>query len=399
METLLTRYAQLVTEVQLKLRDGDSLSINSEASTLAFARLLAKTACRATRQTVTIVHTNHGKVVDAIPIEPEEKEIFRPPVQGAVMCHIIDLDAPPYLTQTDLQKAGEEVATLAQYGHLADPVFLDRRIAVPWANIPYPGPRWALHLLGEDASEEDMWKLFTSLYRLEDEHGIQFWEEQGNLLAYRKERLNKQGRCMIHLVGDGWELQSTMAKDTQWAGGRQTLSSNRSFFSSLPVQALHTSLDGSSTSGTFRASRAFFVLGQEVRGAHFAVSDGLVTAYGAETGEEALSALFAVDENARRVSELSLADNDTIESHYLEKSIHPHFAREITSTLVLGGFSLDNLTTQKSEEEVKESGLNMSLVRLEIPIGDSHFSLTIHKEDGSKMTVVEEGIFTEEELV
>lgn len=399
METLLTRYARLVIEVQLKLQEGDSLSINSEASTLAFARLLAQKAVMATRQTATIVHTNHGKVVDVIPIEPVEKEIFRPPVQGAVMCHIVDLDEHPYLTPTNLSTVANEVSILGKYGLLADPVFLDRRIAVPWANIPYPGPRWALQLLGAQASEEDMWKLFTAIYRIEDEHAFRFWEEQGNLLAYRKQKLNKQGRCMLHMVGDGWQLEATMAKDTIWAGGRQTLANQRSFFSSLPVQALHAALDGKSAKGTFTSSRPFYVLGQEVKGAQFTVEEGLVTDYTAETGGDALDTLFSVDDDAKRVSEIALADHDTVESHSLEKSIHPHFAREMASVIILGGFSLDNLTTQQNEEDLEESALCTSLVRVAIPIGDSHLSVTIHSEDGKEVSVMEEGIFTEEELV
>ncbi|MGH0053546.1 MAG: aminopeptidase [Sphaerochaetaceae bacterium] len=399
METLLTRYVRLIIEVQLKLREGDSLSINSETSTLAFARMLAKKACLATRQTVTIVHTNHGKVVDAIPIEPEDKEIFRPPVQGAVMCHLVDLDEHPYLTQIDLKSASEDIPILAKYGLLAEPVFLDRRIAVPWANIPYPGPRWALQLLGTQASEEDMWKLFTFLYRIEDEYAFRFWEEQGNLLSYRKQKLNKQGQCTLQLVGDGWQLQATMAKDTLWAGGNHTLKNQRSFFPTLPVQALHTALDCRSATGTFSSSRPFHVLGQEINGAHFTVSEGLITDYDAKTGKDALDVLFSVDEEARRISEISLADNDTIESRYLDKSIHPHFSREITSSIAIGGFSLDNLTTQQSEADVKKSALCTSLVRLEIPVGDSHLSVNMNREDGTSLAIMEEGIFTEKELV
>lgn len=133
------------------------------------------------------------------------------------MCHIVDLDEHPYLSPTDLNTAADEVTTLGKYGLLADPVFLDRRIAVPWTNIPYPGPRWALQLLGPpQASEEDMWKLFTMLYRIEDEHAFRFWEEQGNLLAYRKQKLNEQGRSSLRMVGDGWQMEATTAKDTIW---------------------------------------------------------------------------------------------------------------------------------------------------------------------------------------
>jgi len=62
MQEILRRYARLIIEVQLKLQRGDSLSINTENSTMAFARLLATQACESTMQTVNIVETNHGKI-------------------------------------------------------------------------------------------------------------------------------------------------------------------------------------------------------------------------------------------------------------------------------------------------------------------------------------------------
>jgi aminopeptidase len=193
MELLLKRYAQLIIDVQLKLTEGDSLSINTEAITMHFARLLARQACLTTRQSVTIVETNHGKVVQAYPIEPEEKEIFRPPVHTSVMCHLFDLDTIPYRTDTDFASVVGEVTAIAKFGHLSDPVFLDRRIAVPWANVPYPGLTWAAGLLGRTATEEEMWNLFSMLYRLDSGWNVSFWEEQGNVLEYRKKALNKLG--------------------------------------------------------------------------------------------------------------------------------------------------------------------------------------------------------------
>ncbi len=395
METLLRRYARLIIEVQLKLRPGDSLSINSTSSTLAFARLLAQQACLTTLQTVTIVHTNHGKVVDAIPIDPKQTDVLRPPVQGAVMCHIVDLDDNPYLEFLELDDSAKEVATLSQYGLLAEPIFLDRRIAVPWANIPYPGPRWASQLLDKQSSEEDMWMLFSMLYRIEDEHAFQFWEEQGNLLAYRKQMLNEQKEREMTLIGDGWQLQTKQAKDTTWAGGRHTLKSLRSFFSALPVQSIHVGLDRTKTNGTFAASKSFYLLGRKVVDATFTVENGKIVQYDAKEGADALQVFFSIDEGAKQVSELCLADEGTIESRYLHTSIHPHFAKELSSALVLGGFSLDTLTTQENVEDVETSLLNDSLVRLEIPIGDRHLSVSGIDSDGETKHIIVEGVFAE----
>lgn len=395
MENLLRRYARLVITAQLKLMEGDTLSINTESSTIQFARLLAKEATLSTRQTVMIVEINHGKVVQAYPIDPAEKEIFRPPVRMVVMCHLIDLDSKPYLANIDLNQAKDEVATLSQFGMLSEPVFLDRRIAVPWANIPYPGYSWAAQLLGKHASDEEMWKLFSALYRLENDWASSFWEEQGMMLEYRKQRLNALGESHLTLEGDGWTMNANQARQTIWAGGRSKLSNNRSFVPILPMQSIHTSVDCTSAQGSFIASRPFQVLGTEVVGARFTIKDGKVVAYQAEQGENALAAFFAVDEGARTVSEISLADNDTMESRYLGKSIHPHFAKELTTSVVFGGFSIDVLTTQQTDEDVDASNLCRSLVRLEIPVGDSHLSLKLTTPSGDEQLVMYEGIYTE----
>lgn len=392
MESVLQRYARLIIEDQLRLESGESLSINTESSMMYFARLLAKMACEATLQVVNIVETNHGKVAQVLPMEPVEKEIFRPQMKGFVMCHLVDLDSRTYVSDEDPMLAKDEVTKLASYGLLSDPVFLDRRIAVPWANIPIPGLEWASQLLGHQCGEAEMWELFSSIYRLGDDYNLHFWAAQGNLLHYRKKKFNDLGLCSYALTGDGWELNAKQATNTQWAGGRVTLAGNRSFFPTLPMQSIHCSFNQESAQGTFASSRPFLLMGKEVCDATFTVEKGKVVAYDASKGIEALSAFFAIDEGALKVSEISVCDHDTIESRYMTRSIHSHFAKEITTCVILGGFSLDTLTNQITEEDVADSALVQSLVRLEIPVGTHALSVTAKTQDGDFFPIVEEGI-------
>ena len=393
MQEILRRYARLIIEVQLKLQRGDSLSINSENSTMDFARLLATQACESTMQTVTIVEINHGKIAQVVEFDPVEHRIKRPPVTGYVMCHLLDLDSSPYVTDENVTALSEEVVKLGSYGLLSDPVFLDRRIATPWANVPLPGPLWAMQILGKAASEEDMWSLFTKIYRLEDDHGLKFWLDQANLLQYRKQVLNKAGKLKLTIKGEGCTLEATTADKTRWAGGGSEVSSGRTFLPNLPIQHVHTSLDMQMSEGTVTATRPFLLLGKVVKQATFTIAQGKVVSYDADQGKEALDAFFAVDEGARSVSGISLADNDTIESRYLSQALHPHFNDEITTTLVLGGFSLSTLTDQSTDEDVDASHLARSLVRLDIPIGSD--TLSIKAVDGSQKTIslMSEGIF------
>lgn len=393
MQEILRRYARLIIEIQLKLQRGDALSINTENSTMGFARMLATMACESTMQTVNIVETNHGKVAQVLEFDPVEHRIKRPPVTGYVMCHLIDLDNAPYTTDDNVSSLTEEVGKLGSYGLLSDPVFLDRRIAVPWANIPLPGPLWAMQLLGKAASDEDMWALFSRIYRLEDDHGLKFWVDQANMLHYRKQLLTKKGKTHITIKGDGCDLQATLADNTKWTGGSSTVSSGRVFIPSLPIQHIHASLNMNLTKGTLRASRPMLLLGKTVLEATFTIEKGKVVSYNAKQGKDALDAFFAVDQGASIVSGLSLADNDTIESRYLTQAIHPHFNREITTSLVLGGFSLNTLTDQSTDEEIDASKLGRSLVRLDIPLGSDSLTIEITDEQGQHTLLMHEGVF------
>jgi len=393
MQEILRRYARLIIEIQLNLQKGDALSINTENSTISFARMLATMACESTLQTVSIVETSHGKVAQVVEFDPVEKRMKRPPVTGYVMCHLFDLDNAPYLTDDNVSSLTEEVGKLGTYGLLSDPVFLDRRIAVPWANIPLPGPLWAMQLLGKAASEGDLWTLFSKIYRLEDDHGLKFWLDQANLLHYRKQMLTKRGKLNLSIQGNGCSLQAAIADRTKWTGGNSSVSSGRTFMPSLPMQHIHASLDIGLTEGIVVASIPFLLLGKVVRDASFTIEKGKVVSYSAEEGKEALDAFFAIDEGASVVSGLSLADNDTIERAYLTQAIHPHFNREITSSLVLGGFRLNTLTDQSTDEEIDDSHLNRSLVRLEIPMGSVSLTIQATDKQGDTFTLIDEGVF------
>jgi aminopeptidase len=393
MEEILRRYARLIITAQLKLERGDSLSINTEGSHMDFARMLAKSACEATLQSVNIVETNHGKVVQVVQMDPVEPEIFRPETRGFVMCHIFSLDDTPYQNSEEPSSLAKEVTMLGSFGLLSEPVFLNRRIAVPWANIPLPGPIWATQLLGEEATNLEMWNLFATIFRLEDDNTSRFWESQGNLLHFRKQKLNKLGLLDLTLTGSGWEIKAKMAKATVWADGMHTVSSGRKFIPSLPMQNVFASVDCSSANGTITASRPFLLFGQTVEEASFVIANGKVTSFSATKGKAALEAYFAIDEGANRMAEISLADEDTLESHYLEKGVHVHFNKAMTSYIAFGGFNLSTLTTQDSDESIDDSHLSRSLVRLEIPVGSNSLSVTALDSKGDQTSLMEEGIF------
>jgi len=394
MERYLARYVRIIIDIQLKLIEGDNLSINTEARSMEFARILAREAVLTTRLPVMIVETEAGKVIQAYPIDPQEKDLFRPEVGQPVMCHIVDLDNHPYDEDEEFDEICKDVATLAGYGALADPIFLDRRVSVPWANIPYPGPRWATALLGRRSSDDEAWQLLAKIMRLESEDASSFWEGQDGVIAWRKKRLDALSLSTVTLTGDGWSLSGDLAPMTHFCGGSSSLASSRHFIPTLPIQAVVGSFASDTVNGTVEASRPFYVLGSRVEGASFTIEDGMVVHWQARCGQEALDAYFAVDEGARLVSTLALSDTNTIESHHLEVGLHPHFHHEVESAIGFGGFAIDTLDRCVDEETLGECRLADSLVHLTVPIGGTHLSV-VFKTNGEEIVMMEEGVFNE----
>lgn len=385
------RYAELIISIQLRLSEGDNLTINTNARTMNFARLFAKKAVEVTKLPATIVETSLGQVLQTYPIDPIEKGLMRPDVKTSVLAHIVDLDEFPYAEDEDWNEPPHEVRTLAHYGHLADPVFLDRRISIPWANIPFPGTAWAASLLGHLVTIEEMWELFSTLMRLGEDWSPTYWAEQANLLTYREKILNTYPSGSISLKGSETELTGKQAAHTKWISGVFRLASGREYIPLLPTQSVHTSFALGSVNGKVVSASSFNLFGEAVEEAAFTIKEGKVVDYSAKRGKELLDQYFAVDEGARIVSGISLADSNTLECRYLKGLTHPHYKKECISLLHLGGVLVDTII-MGAEEEVL-AGLAQSLAHLEIPLqGD--ITVKIEEPDGSIHAMIEEGSFT-----
>lgn len=385
------RYAEVIISIQLRLQEGDSLTINTNARTMNFARFLAKKAVEVTLLPVTIVETSLGKVLQTYPIEPVVKNLMRPEVATAVLAHIVDLDEFPYSEDEEWNEPTFEVRTLAHYGHLADPFFLDRRISIPWANIPYPGTAWAADLLGHLVTQEEMWDLFGRIMRLTDDWPATYWAEQANVITYRQKTINALKRGVVAIVGEGVSLVAHQHEHSTWIGGVFTLPSGRQYIPLLPIQALHTAFDSTSVHGVIEVEIPFTLFGQEVTEATFTIEEGVVVDYSASGGKAALDHYFGVDEGSKRVSAISIADSNTIECRYLTKLSHPHYKKECRSILHLGGVLVDTLPLGMDEEALRDVG--QSIAHLDLPL-PSNLTLCLRHEDGSESLIIENGSFT-----
>lgn len=387
MDAIFDLYAQLVCNGQLKLRVADVLSINTEESTYDFALLLARRACNITKLTVNIVVTKNGKVIEEVPMEPEVLDIHKPNPGTPVMCRILDLDDYTYYSLDNPHDIEKDLVGINKFGNLSDPLVLNRRISVPWCTIIMPSLSFAQAVLKE-VEQGDQHKLLEILYRLDQEDPEVYWENQANLLTYRKKLVNSMGDGIITVDNSKTNFVGKILSKSNWAGGQTILRNNRTFYHKLPSQNIHATLDNKSCDGLITASRAFHLFGQIVRNASFNVENGRVTSFSASEGYEALNTFFSSDENANIVSGIALSDDDSVESQYLHINTHPFFSMENSSSIILGGINIDTLESLFDNNDLDGLNIDESLVQLIVPIGDNETKVTINGQ-----IIIDEGIF------
>ena len=349
MEKRYKDYANAIVNDMLSLRLGDALSINTEEVDFEFAKLIANTALPVTDVTVKIVVLNGGKPVQVLDFDPAPPahmptgyamlRLSHESLKEAVSGHVLDMVIDP-----------NDLITVQKLGHLAEPIVLNRRIAVPWC-------------VAKVFDDDDLgsWKVIEQRIEL----GIQ---TQSLSARYRKESFENSDISEMIFLGEGTDFSVKVPQSSLFVGGTQVLSSGREFLSGIDFDKLSFLVDRGSATGTFRACVTVF--GKTFM-ADCTFKDGLLVDW---THNVDLDRLLDFDENLRRVGYISMRDHEII--------------------VFLGGALVDALGDAPESEEDIPDYFNTSLYSLAC-----HLSYVVDVNcvsgNGIARELAKEGVFLE----
>jgi len=262
MDKMMKRYAQVILHSAIHIQQGESLSINTNPASLEYARELAQMASEVTLQQVNIVVIDKGVPKDVLSANPvEHEQLITPPTSYALL-RLDDTEDREWEFHDDPESVLGNMALLQKAGILGAPP-LTRQVA-PWALMAVPGPVWANRLFGEGGTEEELWRLFTYVMKLDAKDPIGAWDEQARLIQHRLKVLNSLEISKLRIQSAKTDLTFSLVKDSHWRGGRQILPNGRSFIPQLPLERVSAIPERSSVTGTISASRPFKLLGKIV---------------------------------------------------------------------------------------------------------------------------------------
>lgn len=399
------QYAELVVGA-VNVQAGQNVVIWIDPEAWEFANSLAAAAYRRGARFVRVEANHLGLRRARVENSSEEFLDYQPPDLPVTLQSYIDEqwslisirgpEDPDALSDLDAGRNGRIVRAIAAAKRPFSKAVQSDKIR--WIIAPYPSRKWAAKVFQTEPTTDAvdrLWSSLRKLVRLDDEDPIATWKAHAQELKEYGERLNELEIDELQFTAPGTDLTVGLLKESRWVGGPSWSPDGTWFLPNLPTEEVFTTPDRRRAEGTVQVTRPLIVMGQQVSGAWFRFSDGVVTDFGAEVGKDTLTQYFETEESARRIGEVALVDgrSPVFQSglvYYnilLDENAACHIALGSSYVgAVDGGESL-------SEQEYEASGANVSKLHTDFMIGSDQMSIAGRTGSGTLITIMKDGRF------
>lgn len=400
----LNDYAQLTVKVGINLQKGQPLVISGPVEGAEFVRLIAK---HAYDQGASDVHINWADdelkrmKYENAPLEvfedfprwkADSMEYYAEKGAGFISIHAQD---PELLKGIDTQKivADNKAAGIATKT-FRDYLMNDRN---SWCVISIPSTGWAKKVFPDLASEEAIGKLWDRIFsatRIDLEEPIKDWEEHLDIIKNNVDYLNDKAFRALHFTSsNGTNLKVNLPKGHIWSGGYGQNEKGTNFVANIPTEEVYTMPHRSGVDGLVVNTKPFVYGGNLIDDFKIEFKDGKVVDYDAKIGKEYLKEMLNMDEGAKYLGEVALVPHSSPISQANTVFFNTLFDENASCHLAFGKAyptSIENGPSM-SEDQLKDAGVNDSLIHEDFMIGSSDLSIIGIMEDGKEVQVFKDG--------
>lgn len=399
----LKKYAELTVRSGLNIQEGQILAINAHLESAAFTRELVREAYK---QGAKRVHVDWGDTeTQRIHFEemPEEslkefpkwrKEMFQELVNnnGAIL-QLTGTDpsglagVDPSRIQLAQQAAGKELKFFQAAQLKGD---------INWCIIGVPTEKWAKQVFPEVTTEEaveNLWEKIFETVRLDQEDPVLAWEEHAENLHAKINYLNEKHFKTLHYKAPGTDLSIELHPDHLWLGAGDKSTSGVTFLPNMPTEEVFTAPKSTGVNGKVTSTKPLALHGNLIENFSFTFKDGKVIDFTAEKGYDTLKAMLETDENAKYLGEVALVPDASPISQSGITFFNTLYDENASCHIALGNAITTNIKDggTLSEEELKASGANQSMVHTDFMIGSPSLDIDAETHDGECIALFRNG--------
>lgn len=401
-KSVLRKYAHLIATVGVNVKRGQEVFIYAELDQPEFVRMVAEECYKAgaTRvnvewndQALACLHTRRRsqKVLSTLTSYELEKWKYQAEV---LPCKIYLMSEDP----DGMAKVNQKKVAAAQQAKmkLIKPIRDKMEDRYQWCIAAVPGAAWAKKVfphLPKGKAIEALWEAILMTSRVTDDP-VAAWEEHNRDLHDRCEYLNGLGIRELHYTSkNGTDFRVRLMDESIFAaGGEYTLTGNY-FNPNIPSEEVFTSPKRGEAEGIVYASLPLSYNGQLIENFSVRFENGKAVEVHAERGEDVLREMITMDEGAAYLGECALVP---YASPIRESGIlfyNTLFDENAACHLALGrGFGGCVRDHEKySLDELREKGVNDSIIHVDFMIGTEDLDIDATTKDGRVVPIFRKG--------
>lgn len=403
-KTVMRKYAKLAVRTGANVQKGQGVVISAQVDQHEFAEMVAEEAYRAGAKWVMVnwgdqalskLHYRHQTLTQLSRVEEWEKAKMQHMVDTLpAMIHIAsaDPDGMKGVNIEKMQKSGAATAKVMKpFRTLMDNKYQWTIVAVPsknWAKKVFPGERASVAV-------EKLWEAILQTVRVTaDNDTVAEWEKHNNNLHDKCAKLNALDLDYLHYESkNGTDFKCWLIPEAEWHGGCDKLPNGTVYNPNMPSEECFTSPMKGKCEGTLVSTLPLSYQGNLIDKFSITFKDGKAVSVKAEQGQELLEHMIKMDEGACMLGELALVPDDSPISNSGVLFYNTLFDENAACHVALGrGFNetipgFDNMT----EEELKEKGINDSIIHVDFMIGSKELNVTGYTKDGKKVQIFKDG--------
>ena len=265
-----------------------------------------------------------------------------------------------------------------------------------WCIAGVPGVKWANKVfpnLPDDEAVEKLWDAILTAARANGD-AIKNWQQHNQRVHDLTAKLNKYNFAALeYKSANGTDFRVGLMKEGVFAGAEETDLSGRKFNPNIPSEEIFTTPKKGEADGLLVATKPLSWQGSLIEDFSIRFENGKVVEVKAAKGQEALERMIAMDENACYLGECALIDYDSPINQMDMLFYSTLYDENASCHMALGrGFDVCVKDYEKyTQEQLKELGVNDSMIHVDFMIGSEDLSIVGITPSGEKIQVFKNG--------
>lgn len=399
----LESYAELGIKIGANLQNNQYLFLNISVENVLLAHALTKKAYEAGAKHVFVSYYDDAITRMRYDYAPEDSFDFFPEWQAAEKEWLAEHGAafitvksqspdllqgvnPDYVARAN-KAAGQALSKYREYSQANK---------ISWTVMAAPTAAWAAKVFPELAADEQvdaLWDAMVKATRADLADPVAAWKAHDATLSEKVAFLNDKHYKALHYTAPGTDLTIELPKTHVWSGGGAVNEQGFDFMANIPTEEVFTAPQWDGVNGYVTAKKPLNYSGNLIDNFTVTFEKGRIVDVKAEQGEDILKNLVATDEGSHYLGEVALVPHNSPISNSGILFYNTLFDENASNHIAIGSayaFCIEGGTTM-TQQQLKEHGLNRSLVHVDFMIGCADMDIDGVLEDGTTEPVFRSG--------